>query len=268
MKVICDRRHECKHKADCGGAQFHDKQEGECGECPHDKEAKCISLQDDMKLTVERETRKMDITNTAAKDTPVVAKVGIGSELSEANQIERESRAIKKKVLSFVTDGKSFTSVDIGNAIKSDRPDGFIRNRRVADWLRKNFIRTVYEIGALYNMSLIEVDVDGRPVLAYLYHRYDVMSDTYNTRDLKATPPRAEPSTELRDLLVLLSDAPESQLSPFLAKELEAMIDESVCLIVPMLKTILDKCAHDVLASDFAMLGIVSALKMAEDEAA
>ncbi len=41
--VICDQKETCRHAVECGGAQPH-QYCSECGECPFDKEAKCVPV--------------------------------------------------------------------------------------------------------------------------------------------------------------------------------------------------------------------------------
>ena len=174
MKVICNRRHNCRHRHDCGGAQPHIKC-SECGDCHYDKEAKCLSLEEDSKLEKQRRL-DMDIRKKAN------AKI-------EAQKKDMEARVIKKKVKEFLSDGKSFTSVDIGNSIKDDAKV-FIRNTRVAEWLRKNFTRVAYENAKPYNSTLIQVDAGRFMTKAYLYHHNLTSADTYLDRDQFAKVPR------------------------------------------------------------------------------
>jgi len=99
-----------------------------------------------------------------------------------------KSQVIRKKVLQFLRENKSFTSVDIGNDIKAERGPSraFIRNRDVSEWLRRNFMRVAYENRYVYNSTLIQVDGDIGLTMAYLYHPYSIPADSYLDRDQKA----------------------------------------------------------------------------------
>ena len=98
---------------------------------------------------------------------------------------EKELRrtTIKNKVVSFMRDDKMFTSVDIANSIKEDKGKVFIRNREVAEWLRRNIMRVTHQIFTFYNSTMITVDNNQK---AYLYHPHYKAADSYLDRDQRA----------------------------------------------------------------------------------
>ncbi len=84
-------------------------------------------------------------------------------------------------VADFLSNRIPFTSVDITSDIRDQGL--FAKHRDVAEWLRRNVIQLSYEMSALYNQTLIEVNSqrDGL-TRAYLYHHMDFNPDDYRNR--------------------------------------------------------------------------------------
>lgn len=99
---------------------------------------------------------------------------------------EKKRKIIRREVLQFMSQGKMFTSVDIGNVIKSDGYNVTIRNRDVSVWLRRNFMRLSHDKNNFYNSTMITVDNVQK---AYLYHPHNMSSDAYLDRDQTAKSP-------------------------------------------------------------------------------
>ncbi|MDO8640249.1 MAG: hypothetical protein Q7R33_01785 [Nitrosarchaeum sp.] len=90
---------------------------------------------------------------------------------------------IKDKVAKFIKTKKSFTSVDVSNAIKTDGI--WVSNSIVANWLRKHF----YDVRVFpqsYHRTQITVDNSNS---AYLYHHNLSRQSDYKNRNLTAITP-------------------------------------------------------------------------------
>ena len=101
---------------------------------------------------------------------------------------EEEARIIEKTVTAYMKFRNKFTSVDIGNDIKTNEST-FIRNRRVAQWLRDNATNLSMEIGLPYDMDQIEVIVDGDPQFATLYIPTGIDPSEYTDIEQSADAP-------------------------------------------------------------------------------
>lgn len=88
-------------------------------------------------------------------------------------------QVIESKVNDFIVKNEAFTSVDLANSIKKDGT--WIKNRRVASWLRSNFKADDYETTM--------IDVGGSNGQANLYHPdfFDEMN--YDGQNQKAMTP-------------------------------------------------------------------------------
>lgn len=91
---------------------------------------------------------------------------------------------IQDKVKIFVEQDKMFTSVDVGNAIKTEDKT-FIKNRDVAAWLRENFTKD--QLFKNYNRSLIRVTAGKE---TYVYHPFFADPSVYTQVDQHALSPQ------------------------------------------------------------------------------
>ena len=91
-------------------------------------------------------------------------------------------------VVKMMSEGKSFTSLDIANIVKDDGI--WVRNTEVAIWLRKNAITIGCKNSKSYNQSLIIVDSSVVGFThTYLYHHFETSPDEYLDRDQKPKNP-------------------------------------------------------------------------------
>jgi len=100
-----------------------------------------------------------------------------------------QAKIIEEVALDFMRHSKSFTSVDIGNAVKKKK---WMSNRVVGDYLRNNLIKYAEDCGLGYKKSLINVKKpNGSWDVALLYYP-DFIDDPeayYTDINQKADPP-------------------------------------------------------------------------------
>lgn len=94
------------------------------------------------------------------------------------------SNVIKAKVTELMQNSMMFTSVNVGNAVKSDGT--WISNREVAKWLRQNFSDLNDDLDTDYIATQISVNGSSS---ANLYHHFSADPDNYTDRLLKAITP-------------------------------------------------------------------------------
>lgn len=70
--------------------------------------------------------------------------------------------------------------------------------------------------------------------------------------------------SDLNQLLVMLSEAPDGQICKTITPEIKRLIGKPFDEIELGMKTILDKCAYFALASEFGMLAMDKAWRMSK----
>lgn len=94
-------------------------------------------------------------------------------------------KTIRDTVIEFVNDEQFFTSVDIGNAVKRKTLSMSIRNKDVAEWLRKNMSIDP----AMQDYDSVPISVNNGQNTAALYFPHWMDPEDYHTRDQKALGP-------------------------------------------------------------------------------
>lgn len=96
-----------------------------------------------------------------------------------------KDKTIRDTVIKFINDELLFTSVDIANAIKRETLSMAIRNRDVAEWLRKNMSIDP----AMQDYDSVPISVNDGQNTAALYFPHWMDPEDYQSRDQKALGP-------------------------------------------------------------------------------